>query len=558
MPSLRDREVLVVDTQTTSSSPKTGRLIELGWVRTRGDRDPEAVSRLVALPTDAPLPRAVSRITGIARTDLEDAEDEAAAWSRLLAAVSDLPRPVPTVIHYARFELIFLRQLHARYGPDGDFPFEVVCTHEIAKRLLPNLPRRNLRAVSGYYGFAPELLRRSDGHVRATVHVWRRMAEVLAAQGINTWNELRQWLTETKPGKRSKKRGYPMLRSDRLAIPDTPGVYRFRREGGGLLYVGKAISLKKRVNSYFTKRRGHDERLLEMLSQAKELDVTETHTALEAAMLETDEIKTHRPVYNKALRHEVRDVWFATADLTGDEASPHEAHRVGPLPSPWSLRAFNALCSWLADPSGTRPSDRGRAMGSGGWEAPTSDELAAGLALFRDRYGGVPSRAPRRELLHLSKHLALLSRDGRLDPGPKGVEGPRPWDPERVARHLERVTLQMGRQLRRARWLCLLSESAVGWHEPGQAARRRLVVERGQIIDRCYVPPERELPIPPGADRVHADRQHSFADIHTYDRLRVLSTELKRLSQHSDDVEVRLSHRPPLSGAALRQLLARC
>lgn len=556
---LLDCEVLVVDTQTTSSSPKTGRLIELGWGRVVGSDEMAAQSHLVALPPDAPLPRAVSRITGIRRDDLEGAEDEATVWARLQDALRPMAQPVRTVIHYARFELVFLRQLQARHGPDDDLPFEVVCTHEIAKRLLPDLPRRNLRAISGYYGFDPELLRRSDGHVLATAHVWRRMAEALAEQGIDDWHDLRRWLAESKAPKRSKKRGYPMLRTERLALPDRPGVYRFRREGGGLLYVGKAISLRKRVNSYFTKRRGHDERLLEMLSQAKEIDVTETHTALEAAMLETDEIKTHRPAYNKALRHEVRDVWFATADLSAAESSPDDAHRVGPLPSPWSLRSFNALCDWLDDPEGSHWRERGRAMGSGaGWEAPSADELTAGLALFRTRYDGVPNQRPRRELLALSKHLALLSRDGRLDQGPRGVEGPRPWDPERVARHVERVTLQMGRQLRRSRWLCLLSESAVGWHEPGQAARRRLVVERGRVVDRCFVPPERELPVPPGAARGRAERQLSFRDIHTYDRLRVLSTELKRLCQQCDDVEVRLSRRPPLRGAQLRQLLDRC
>ena len=239
---LLDCEVLVVDTQTTSSSPKTGRLIELGWARVEGRRKPETRSHLVALPAEVPLPRAVSRITGIGRDDLEGADDEGTVWARLQRDMASMPRPVRTVIHYARFELSFLRQLQARHGPEGDMPFEVACTHEIAKRLLPDLPRRNLRAVSGYYGFAPELLRRSDGHVLATIHVWRRMAEVLAEEGIDDWDALRRWLAETKPQKRSKKRGYPMLRADRLALPDTPGVYRFRREGGGLLYVGFGAS----------------------------------------------------------------------------------------------------------------------------------------------------------------------------------------------------------------------------------------------------------------------------------------------------------------------------
>ncbi len=84
-----------------------------------------------------------------------------------------------------------------------------------------------------------------------------------------------------------------------------------------MLYVGKASSLRNRVNSHFRHQRGVPERMLEMLSQARGVTFDLTQTALEAALVEPDEIKRHHPPYNIALTDGDREVWFAPPDLSG-------------------------------------------------------------------------------------------------------------------------------------------------------------------------------------------------------------------------------------------------
>jgi hypothetical protein len=91
-----------------------------------------------------------------------------------------------------------------------------------------------------------------------------------------------------------------MPREIRLSLPDGPGVYRLLRSNGDILYIGKAASLHDRVNSHFRKQHGIHERTLEMLSQARAIAFEATATPLEAALLEADEIKRHRPPYNIA------------------------------------------------------------------------------------------------------------------------------------------------------------------------------------------------------------------------------------------------------------------
>lgn len=82
-------------------------------------------------------------------------------------------------------------------------------------------------------------------------------------------------------------------------LPDAPGVYRFMR-GKTILYIGKATSLKDRTRSYFAndliKTRGP--LIVDMVTQAERIEVTETDSVLEALVLEAALIKKHQPICN--------------------------------------------------------------------------------------------------------------------------------------------------------------------------------------------------------------------------------------------------------------------
>jgi excinuclease ABC subunit C len=88
------------------------------------------------------------------------------------------------------------------------------------------------------------------------------------------------------------------------SLPDAPGVYLFSDAQGALLYVGKAISLRKRVQSYFTDRDfGYDaERLGTIVGQIADVEYLLTANELEALILESNLIKERRPRYNIVLR----------------------------------------------------------------------------------------------------------------------------------------------------------------------------------------------------------------------------------------------------------------
>ncbi|MGO1542485.1 MAG: excinuclease ABC subunit UvrC [Luteimonas sp.] len=112
-------------------------------------------------------------------------------------------------------------------------------------------------------------------------------------------------------------------------LPNAPGVYRMLAADGGVLYVGKAGSLRKRVASYFSAS-PKSARIMSMLGQVAAMEVTVTRTEIEALLLENQLIKSLRPRYNVLLRD---DKSYPYVLLT-DEEWPRLAFHRGPRAVP--------------------------------------------------------------------------------------------------------------------------------------------------------------------------------------------------------------------------------
>jgi DNA polymerase III epsilon subunit-like protein len=556
---LAQLDVLIVDCQTTGASPAHGSVLELGWcIASAQDpqRERAAEAHWIQPPVGERISAQVRQLTGFDESLLVSALSPEQAWQRLRGQLQP-SRPTPTAIHFARFELSFLRDWAERFEPASAFPLEAVCVHAIACRLYPDLPRRNLRALAGFLGHGLHLERRSLGHVQATAFIWRRLVSELGSRDVHTWQELTRWLATPERPAAPRKRRYPLGPARYRALPDMPGVYRFLRSNGDVLYVGKATNLKKRVSSHFTKRSGATERALEMLTQVSDIAFDATATALEAALLETQTIKRINPPYNVQLIQGERGVWFCSADFGSVSPEPDATHRHGPLPSRFAVRSLSALSELLAGepPTAWR---RAAAVGAPSRWGPDEPAFSAGVAAFRERHAALlpaPALAPRRQALALARRLLLLSETaGETDEieTEQVNSTPSVWDGPRVLRHLERASAQSFQVLRRAAWLCRLASSVVTYREPGASTTRFLVLEEAGMVAAGDLEDSAALPVP--KLRARLVTQQAF-DAARYDALRILSTELKRIQRDGGTVAVRLSRSRTLTGSALAAVL---
>jgi excinuclease ABC subunit C len=116
-------------------------------------------------------------------------------------------------------------------------------------------------------------------------------------------------------------------------LPREPGVYLFRDADGGVLYVGKAKSLRPRVRSYFQARGDGRHGIPQMVARVANVEVIVTSNEVEALHLEQNLVKRHRPPFNVRLRD---DKSFPYIAITIEDEFPRvmftrERHRRGVL-----------------------------------------------------------------------------------------------------------------------------------------------------------------------------------------------------------------------------------
>jgi DNA polymerase-3 subunit epsilon len=322
---------VVVDLETTGGSPAHDAVTEVGAVKLRGGVCLGTFQTLVN--PGLAIPPAITYLTGITQAMVLPAPRIEAVLPSLL----EFCRDAVVVGHNVRFDLGFLNAALAAAGRPR-LANRVVDTCGLARRLVRDEVRDcKLATLAQHFRLGHRPTHRALDDALATGEVLHCLLERAGSLGVLALDDLLELTTV---------QGHPMVGKLRLAadLPRKPGVYLFRDAGARVLYVGKAVDLRRRVRSYFT---GDDRRKVgALLRETQRIDHVVTGGELEASVLEVRLIAELQPRYNRQAKQWRR---YAYLKLTLDERFPRlsvvRAPKqgdgclyVGPLPSSSAAR----------------------------------------------------------------------------------------------------------------------------------------------------------------------------------------------------------------------------
>ena len=202
--------------------------------------------------------------------------------------------------------------------------------------------------------------------------------------------------------------------------------------------------------------------------------------------------------------------------------------------------------------------------------APEPQCFVEGLRVFQHQHNGLPAAETIWPALMrigtkcwkdaLETKEKGIGEDGDTRPDPEGQTDPPPfeWTPEAVSGAIESLLCRCAHLIRRARWFAILSESTLAWSvadSDGAESRQNLVILRAaQMSARSELRGGDPLPLPPGCAIAWRDRQRHL-DLAAYDRLRVLTTEMRRILAKERTLRLRLGRNAVLGEGRLRRLL---
>lgn len=276
--------VVYVDIETTGGSYRTSRIIEFAAIRVENDVIVETFKTLIN--PGSSIPHHITNITGISTSDVA----EAPFFETAAEQIHNILQGAIFIAHHVRFDYSFIKKqleiCNIIYNP------KMLCSVRISRALYPEAKGHGLEAIINRFGIETQARHRAYDDAEAVKNFLQIAYEQHGTEVFSA-----------AVSKQLKHRSAPpnVISGAFDGIPNTIGVYTFANSDGIPIYIGKSVTLRKRVMSHFAQDTAIDKEMKLSLNTHK-ISFIETANELEALLLESKMVKEYLPIYNRQLR----------------------------------------------------------------------------------------------------------------------------------------------------------------------------------------------------------------------------------------------------------------
>ena len=266
----------IIDIETTGLNARKDRITEIAIFIHDGEKVVEKFESLVN--PECRIPFHITALTGISNKMVADAPH----FFEVARRIVEITDGKTIVAHNASFDYNFIRCEFKRLM--YDYTRRTLCTKKLSRKLMPGIQSYGLGNLARILNFTNPARHRAAGDALTTVYLLEHLLKI-----------------EGKPEEISLKGLHTKLSVDDIKkLPDAPGVYYFHDESCDIIYIGKSVNIKSRVMSHLSNN--DHKREIEMRERIASVTYELTGSDLVASLLESAEIKKHKPVFNRSLR----------------------------------------------------------------------------------------------------------------------------------------------------------------------------------------------------------------------------------------------------------------
>lgn len=289
----------IVDIETTGGFAGKSKITEIAVVIHDGEKIVDQYETL--LNPEQLIPGYITGLTGIS----QDMVDGAPLFSEVAEELHQLLSDKIFVAHNVNFDYSFIKRAFEQTG--FLFTNKKLCTVRLSRQIIPDQRSYSLGNLCESLGIAIENRHRAMGDAEATTILFKKLLDENedAVRAALKHNSKETILPPNLPKK------------EYLSLPEAPGVYYFLNDKAEVVYVGKAINIKKRISSHFggSSKNSRNQRIR---NEVHHIDYQLTGNELIALVLESQEIKRLWPKYNRSQKY-ISNQWgiYKYEDRTG-------------------------------------------------------------------------------------------------------------------------------------------------------------------------------------------------------------------------------------------------